>query len=80
MILSPASALRAFNLIALLAACAVAIPTGQACAAGRERALTAFDGRAKALLSQMTLDEKVGQMCQPDQAFLKDPSDIGLFA
>jgi beta-glucosidase len=24
----------------------------------------------------MTLEEKVGQMCQPDQAFLKDPSDI----
>ncbi|MGA2657915.1 MAG: glycoside hydrolase family 3 N-terminal domain-containing protein [Verrucomicrobiota bacterium] len=74
--LSPAFVLRAFDLIPLLAACASAIPASQAGAAGRERALTAFDGRVKALLSQMTLEEKVGQMCQPDQAFLKDPSDI----
>ena len=24
----------------------------------------------------MTLDEKVGQMCQPEQASLKDPADV----
>ena len=38
--------------------------------------LTSFDAQAKQLLAQMTLDEKIGQMTQPDQAFLKDPSDI----
>jgi beta-glucosidase len=38
--------------------------------------LSTFDARAKALLGQMTLDEKIGQMTQPDQMFLKDPSDI----
>jgi beta-glucosidase len=38
--------------------------------------LSNFDAKAKALLSQMTLDEKIGQMTQPDQMFLKDPSDI----
>jgi beta-glucosidase len=76
MMLPSALALRAFNLIPLVVASAVAIPAGQARAAGRERDLTAFDGQAKALLSRMTLEEKVGQMCQPDQAFLKDPSDI----
>jgi beta-glucosidase len=38
--------------------------------------LSTFDAKAKALLSQMTLDEKIGQMTQPDQMFLKDPSDI----
>jgi beta-glucosidase len=38
--------------------------------------LSSFDAKAKALLGQMTLDEKIGQMTQPDQMFLKDPSDI----
>jgi beta-glucosidase len=39
-------------------------------------ALSSFDAKAKALLAQMTLDEKIGQMTQADQMFLKDPSDI----
>ena len=39
-------------------------------------ALSSFDAKAKELLARMTLDEKVGQMTQADQMFLKDPSDI----
>ncbi|TWU33683.1 glycoside hydrolase family 3 protein [Novipirellula artificiosorum] len=39
----------------------------------------AFDVQAKKVVSEMTLEEKVGQMCQPDQAFLKEPSDIGKY-
>jgi beta-glucosidase len=38
--------------------------------------LSSFDAKAKALLAQMTLDEKIGQMTQADQMFLQDPSDI----
>ncbi len=38
--------------------------------------LSSFDPQARELLARMTLDEKIGQMTQPDQAFLKDPSDI----
>ncbi len=38
--------------------------------------LSSFDAKAKALLAQMTLDEKIGQMTQADQMFLKDTSDI----
>jgi beta-glucosidase len=38
--------------------------------------LSSFDAKAKEILSQMTLDEKIGQMTQPDQMYLKDPSDI----
>ncbi len=38
--------------------------------------LSSFDGRVREILSKMTLDEKIGQMTQPDQLFLKDPSDI----
>jgi beta-glucosidase len=42
----------------------------------KQKVFTAFDAPAKALLAQMTLDEKIGQMCQPDQSSLKDPADI----
>ncbi|MGA3190399.1 MAG: glycoside hydrolase family 3 N-terminal domain-containing protein [Bryobacteraceae bacterium] len=38
--------------------------------------LSSFDAKAKELLARMTLDEKIGQMTQADQAFIKDPSDI----
>jgi beta-glucosidase len=45
-------------------------------AASKPKPLSAYDPEAKALLAQMTLDEKIGQMTQPDQAFLRDPADI----
>src|SRR5580658_435504 len=38
--------------------------------------LSSFDPQANVLLEKMTLDEKVGQMTQPDQSFLKSDSDI----
>ncbi len=38
--------------------------------------LSSYDGQVREVLSKMTLDEKVGQMTQPDQLFLKDISDI----
>jgi beta-glucosidase len=34
------------------------------------------DGSARALLAQMTVEEKVGQMVQANSASLKDPSDV----
>jgi beta-glucosidase len=42
----------------------------------RQKTFNAFDGPAKELLAKMSLEEKIGQMCQPDQSFLKDPADI----
>jgi hypothetical protein len=38
--------------------------------------LSAYDGAARALLAKMSLDEKIGQMTQADQQFLKDARDI----
>ena len=32
--------------------------------------LSSFDAKAKELVARMTLDEKIGQMTQPDQMFL----------
>jgi len=41
-----------------------------------QKVFVSFDGPARELVAKMTLDEKIGQMIQPDQSFLKDPSDI----
>jgi beta-glucosidase len=40
------------------------------------RPLRSFESPARALLAQMSLEEKVGQMTQPDQMFLKTIDDI----
>ena len=50
--------------------------TMQAAAPQKPKSLSSFDPQVKALLAKMTLDEKVGQMTQPDQASLKDVADI----
>ncbi len=51
---------------------AVARPAGQAL-------FVSFDDRVDELLAKMTLDEKVGQMTQPDQEFLEDPDHVREF-
>ena len=38
--------------------------------------LASFDSQVRPLVAQMTLDEKVGQMTQPNQGDIKDLSDI----
>ncbi len=45
-------------------------------AAAAPRRLSDFDPQVKALLARMTLDEKIGQMTQPDQDYIKDLADI----
>lgn len=47
-------------------------------AAGQE--LSRFDRQAKALLSQMSLDEKIGQMTQVDMNAMKDKADVQKYA
>lgn len=44
-------------------------PTGQAL-------YVSFDDQVDELLAQMTLDEKLGQMTQPDQEYFEDPDHI----
>jgi beta-glucosidase len=45
-------------------------------AAAQPKRLSSFDPQVKPLLAKMTLEEKIGQMTQPDQEFMKDLSDI----
>jgi len=42
----------------------------------RPKALSSYDAQVKELLSQMTLEEKIGQMIQADQGNIKDLNDI----
>jgi len=44
--------------------------------AAAQRPLTSFDPQIRRLLAGMTLDEKIGQMAQPDQEFLKSPEEV----
>ncbi|MBN1362127.1 MAG: glycoside hydrolase family 3 C-terminal domain-containing protein [Sedimentisphaerales bacterium] len=45
-------------------------------AASQTKPFSAYDAEAKELLAQMTLEEKVGQMIQPDFASMRDKTDI----
>ena len=45
-------------------------------AASKPKPLSSYDPEAKALLARMTLDEKIGQMTEPEQNELKDPADV----
>jgi beta-glucosidase len=45
-------------------------------AAPERKALIDYDSQVNDLLSRMTLEEKIGQMTQPDQQFLKSIDDI----
>ncbi|MGA2196405.1 MAG: beta-glucosidase, partial [Bryobacteraceae bacterium] len=47
-----------------------------ALAAATPTRFTAFDPQARALVERMTLEEKIGQMTQPDQENVRDLSDI----
>ena len=70
------SAARLAAVLTLAAAAALLISRQFASAAPEAKPLSSFDPQAKALLARMTLDEKIGQMTQPDQDFIKDASDI----
>jgi len=65
------------RLTALL--CLAAIAGLIATSASEPRKFSSFDPQANALLAKMTLDEKVGQMTQPDQSFLKSDADIATY-
>jgi beta-glucosidase len=45
-------------------------------AASSPKPFSSYDVQVKPIVAQMTLDEKIGQMTQPDQEFLADPADI----
>ena len=59
-----------------LTLCLAAVVVARTAPPPAQAKLLAFNAQAKALLARMTLDEKIGQMTQPDQLFLKEASDV----
>jgi beta-glucosidase len=59
--------------------CLAALGCLIATSASGPRKLSSFDRQVNALLEKMTLDEKVGQMTQPDQSYLKSDADIAKY-
>lgn len=65
------------RLAALLTAAAALAALHPASGAARKpKRLSSFDPQVKEFLVRMTLEEKIGQMTQPDQEALKDARDI----
>jgi beta-glucosidase len=60
----------------LVAAALGAPPTTLAAEPAPEKGFKALDPQAREILARMTLEEKVGQMMQPDQSFLASVEDI----
>src|ERR1700722_5935310 len=71
-----AIAYRVILLVAVVLAVGLLVACQAAQADSQQKVFTGFDAKAKDLLARMTLDEKIGQMIQPDQGFLKDPADV----
>ncbi len=59
-----------FGTSAVLVLLAVATPPAD------PKPLSSFDAQVKPLLAQMTLNEKIGQMTQPEQENIKDLSEV----
>ncbi len=66
--------MRSVALLCLVAA--VSATAFLAAPADAPKKLSSFDPQIKPLLARMTLDEKVGQMTQPDQEKIQDLTDI----
>jgi beta-glucosidase len=62
--------------IALLLLLAPALCVGTRAAPPSQKTLAAFDPQVSELLSKMTLEEKIGQMMQPDQGSLNSADDV----
>ena len=63
-------AIAAFFLVA------TAIALTQTASVPAQARLKAFDAQIAPIVASMSLDEKVGQMTQPDHEFIKDPADV----
>jgi beta-glucosidase len=62
--------------LAAFAVAGVSLEDASAAAPEAQRKLADFDKQVKPVLAKMSLEEKVGQMSQPDQMFLKSLDDI----
>jgi beta-glucosidase len=74
--MKPSFLVRAAALAAILCAGAILVSYQPTSAASAPRPLASFDPQVKPLVARMTLDEKIGQMTQPEQDGLENPADL----
>ena len=65
-----------YRMILVLIVCLLALTSCRTVSLTKPRPLSSYDSEVRELLAKMTLEEKIGQMIQLDQEFLKDPRDI----
>ena len=75
-LMNKSRALRFVAVVCVAAAGVLLTSRQSSSAASQPKPLSSFDPQVKPLLAQMTLEEKIGQMTQPDQENIKDLSDI----
>jgi beta-glucosidase len=68
---------RGFIASASAAAITLTSPRMRAAAPGP---FSKYDSQARQILARMTLEEKIGQMTQPDKNFLKSPEDVANYS
>ena len=74
--MKPSGLFRLAALLCAVSAGALLMSQRTTPAVGQPKPLSSFDPQVKPLLARMTLDEKIGQMTQPDQENIKDLTDI----
>jgi beta-glucosidase len=74
--LKPISPLRTAAVLAALIALALLATRSDTSAADAPKPFSSFDAQVKPLLARMTLDEKIGQMTEPEQDAIKDLTEI----
>jgi beta-glucosidase len=62
--------------VAALLVASVAVTFTQPAGVPAQARLKAFDAQVAPIVAGMTLEEKVGQMTQPDHEYIKDPTDV----
>lgn len=56
-----------------------AAPSPASSSSAGQAVFTRYDRQIDTLLAKMTLAEKIGQMTQPDESFIKDPADVSRY-
>src|SRR4029453_14843985 len=62
--------------IAALGAASARVPFTQTASVAAQARRKGFDAQVAPIVANMTLEEKVGQMTQPDHEHIKDPADV----
>jgi beta-glucosidase len=72
------SFIRITALLSVICLCIMLVSCGAMSAASqpKPKSFTDYDAQAKEILAKMTLEEKIGQMVQPDYANMRDKNDI----